>query len=150
MSGLLDSVLSTPMRLYLDSVLSRKKDPITESDFTPEELAAVRQMVERQKASQGGITYADYAASDQPGVSSLLSPAGRVANSLGQFNYQNDPEGTTVTDNYDFNPTYKDLPLAEQIANFLGTAGFSGLHTIGENVLPPGAGRTVKIRLPRR
>ena len=148
--GLLDSVLSTPMRLYLDSVVSGNKDAITEANFTPEELSAIRQMVEKQKASQGGITYADYAASDQPGVSSLLSPAGRVANSLGQFTYQNDPEGTTVSDAYDFNPMYKDLPISEQIANLLGTAGFSGLHTIGENVLPPGKGRSVKIRLPKR
>lgn len=148
--GMFDSVLPVPAKLYMDSVLLGKKDPITESDFTPEELAAIRRMVEKQKASQGGITYADYAASDQPGLSSLLSPAGRVANSLGQFNYQNDPEGTTVTDNYDFNPVFKDLPLSEQLANLMGTFGWSGLHQYGENVLPPGKGRKVNIWLPKR
>ena len=148
--GIFDSVLPGPARLYLESVLLGKKDPITESDFSPEELAAMRRMIEKQKSSQGGVTYADYAAPDQPGIPSLLSPAGRVANSLGQFTYQTDPEGTTVNDAYDFNPTYKDLPLTEQIANLLGTMGFSGMHTIGEKVLPPGTGRPVKIRLPKR
>jgi hypothetical protein len=148
--GMLDSILPTPMRLYYDSVVGGKKDAITEADFSPEELAAMRRMVEQQKASQGGITYADYADSSQPGLSSLLSPAGRVANSLGQFTYQNDPEGTTVTDNYDFNPIYKDLPLSEQIMNLLGSFGWSGLHQLGEAALPPGKGRPVKVRLPKK
>ena len=148
--GLLDSFLPTPAKLYMDSVVSGKKDPITEADFSPEELAAIRRMVEQQKAAQGGIYYGDYGESDQPGLRSLLSPAGRVANSLGQFNYQRDPEGVTVSDNYDFNPTFKDLPLSEQIANFLGTFGWSGLHQYGENVLPEGKGRKVRIRLPKR
>ena len=148
--GMLDSILPTPAKLYWDSIVGGKKDPITESDFSPEELSAMRQMIERQKKAQGGITYADYATSDQPGLSSLLSPAGRVANSLGQFTYQNDPEGTSIADNYDFNPMFKDLPLSEQVMNFLGTFGWSGLHRAGEDILPPGKGRNVKIRLPKR
>lgn len=146
--GMLDSILPTPAKLYLDSVVSGKKEPITEADFSPEELAAIRKMIGNK--AQGGITYADYDASSQPGLSSLLSPAGRVANSLGQFNYQADPEGATVTDDYDFNPVFKDESLLLKALSILGTGGFSGLHMLGEEKLPPGKGRPVKIRLPKR
>jgi hypothetical protein len=148
--GLLDSVVPTPVRLYWDSIARGKRGPISEADFTPEELAAIRRMVEQQPASQGGITYANYSNAEQPGIGSLLSPGGRVATSLGQFTYQRDPEGVTVSDNYDFNPIYKDeSPLIKALST-LGTLGFSGLHMIGEHVLPPGKGRPVKIRLPNR
>lgn len=150
MSGLLDSVLPTPARLYLDSIVGGKKGQITEADFSPEELAAIRRMVEQQKAAQGGVTYSNYAESDQPGISSLLSPAGRVANSLGQFNYEKDPEGVTVTDSYDFNPVYKDESMLMNIGQLIKTMGFSGAHLLGEYMLPPGEGRPVKIRLPKR
>ena len=146
--GLLDSLIPTPAKLYWDSVVAGRKDPITESDFSPDELAVMRKMIGNK--TQGGITYADYDPSAQPGLSGLLTPAGRVVNSLGQFTYDSDPGGTTVTDAYDFNPVYKDESLLLKAMQILGTGGFAGLHMIGEDRLPPGSGRQVKIRLPKR
>jgi hypothetical protein len=148
--GLLDDYLPTPAKLYWDSIVGGKKDAITEADFSTAELEAMRKMILQQKAMQGGITYGDYPESEQPGVSALLSPGGRVATSLGQFGYQQGPEGITISDNYDFNPVYKDESLLLKALSILGTKGFSGLHMLGENVLPPGKGRKVDIRLRNR
>jgi len=146
--GLLDNLLPTPAKLYWDSVVAGKKDPITESDFSPDELAVMRRMIGNK--TQGGITYADYEPSAQPGLSGLLTPAGRVVNSLGQFTYNSDPEGKTVTDAYDFNPVYKDESTLLKAMQILSTFGWAGLHMIGEDVLPKGSGRPVNIRLPNR
>jgi hypothetical protein len=151
--GIMPSVmgaLPTPARLYLESIVGGKRGPITEQDFTPEELGAIRRMVDQQKESQGGIDYGAYQDRDQPGLSSLGSPAGRVANSLGQFTYQRDPEGTTVSDNYDFNPMYSEQPALIKALSMLSTLGWSGAHMLGESVLPPGSGRPVSIRFPNR
>jgi hypothetical protein len=145
--GMLD-LLPTPAKLYLESVVGGKREPITEADFSPEELAEMQKLIGGR--AQGGITYADYNPAAQPRMAGLLTPAGRVATSLGQFNYQADPQGTVITDEYDFNPTYKDESLLLKALSILGSAGFSGLHMLGEHALPAGKGRPVKIRLPKR
>lgn len=143
----LSDLLPTPARLFLES-MGGKRDPITEADFSPEELEAIRQLVEQPKTVKG-VGYQDYDPSmlEQPGLAGLLTPRGRVANSLGQFQYRKGPEGTTVTDKYDFNPTYKDESALIQALSALGTGGFSPLHTLGEYLMPPGKGRDVRIKL---
>jgi len=149
--GLLDDILGnvpTPVRLYYESVLRGKKDPITEGDFSDSELMAMRQLVGTNNA--GGTSYDNYKESDQPGIPGLLSPMGRVANSLGQFDYKADPEGITISDNYDFNPVYGEDSMLLKLMQVVKTGGFSALHMLGENVLPEGKGRKVKIRLPTR
>lgn len=144
MSSLLD-LLPTPAKIYFDSIVGGNRSDITEKDFTPEELQALRILVANSQ-QPGGVSYGDYGG-DQPGIPGLLTPRGRLANTLGQFQYKKDPEGITVTDAYDFNPVYKDESALLQALTVLGTGGFSGGHLLGEYMMPPGKGRNVKIRL---
>jgi hypothetical protein len=138
----------TPMKLAWDTLAMGNRDPITEKDFTKEELDAIRQLV--RSTPGGAVQYPAYGndTTANPGLPGLLSAKGRVANSLGQFNHKTDPEGTTVTDQYDFNPTYStENPLIQALQG-LGSGGFSLLHSLGEKLAPPGQGRSVNIRLP--
>ena len=143
-------LLPTPARLYLES-MGGNREPISEKDFSEDELKAIQQLI-AGSTGRGGIGYHNYDEHplEQPGLAGLLTPKGRVANSLGQFQYQTDPTGTTVTDAYDFNPVYKEQSPGFQALNVPGTAGFSLLHTLGEYLIPPGKGRNVRIRLPHR
>ena len=155
-SGGLLRMLPTPARLYIEAIMG-KKAPITEKDFSKDELDAMRSLVASGRG--GAVDYGTYdraipapslfnmPATTSVGVPGLLTPQGRVANSLGQFNYKVSPEGIEIADNYDFNPTYKDESALVQGASALGTGGFSALHTLGEYLLPPGRGRPVKVRL---
>jgi len=146
MASMLD-LLPTPAKLYLQA-LSGNKEPITEADFSPAELEAIQSLIAGSQR-QGAVQYPDYG-SDQPGMMGMFNPKGRIANSLGQFNYQQTPDGTLVTDKYDFNPTYKEDSSLINVLNALGTAGFSPMHLLGEYLVPPGSGREVKIKLPKR
>lgn len=136
-----DSVMPTPARLYWETVARGKRDPITSADFTPEELKAIRDLVSRGK--RGAVTYGEYG-DPSFGVGGMFSPEGRVANALGQFNYEKTPEGMTVRDKYDFNPVYSEQPLWKQaLTPFSGP--FAPLHLLGEYAVPPGNGRSVQI-----
>ena len=156
MSELL-KLLPTPVRLYLEA-MTGNKGPITEKDFTKDELDAMRQLI--AAGNNGAVQYDAYdKATPAPsmfnsplttsvGVPGLLTPQGRVANSLGQFNYAPGPDGTMqITDSYDFNPTYKDESPMVQGGSALGTGGFSALHALGEWLVPPGKGRPVRVNL---
>jgi hypothetical protein len=156
-TGLLD-LLPTPARLYIEA-MSGKQSPITEADFSKDELNAMRELMAVGNHG-GGTDYGTYERAipspslfNSPettsvGLSGLLTPQGRVANSLGQFQYNRDPEGATITDQYDFNPMFKNESVLNQVLLGLGTGGFSPMHTIGEYFKPPGKGRPVKIRVP--
>lgn len=141
---------TTPSKLFYDSVLRGKKEPITERDFSDTELQAMRGLVGTKP--EGSIGYGDYGQTpfEQPGVPGLATPQGRVANSLGQFNYKADPEGINISDNYDFNPTFSTENPMVQALSAAGTGGFSALHRLGEKFLPEGQGRPVNIRLQTR
>jgi hypothetical protein len=146
-------MLPTPAKLYVESVLQGKREPITEADFSQDELAALKELI--AAAPGGGVTYDTYgkvsaSPANAAGMPGLLAAKGRVANSLGQFDYASDPEGTTVTDSYAFSPVYKNLPAIANVAAALGTVGYSPLHLLGEHMLPQGKGRPVRIRLQSR
>jgi hypothetical protein len=139
----------TPVKLAWDTIAGGNRDPITEKDFTPDELAAISQLTKSQVP--GEVHYPDYGNNfvEGPGVPGLMTAKGRVANSLGQFNYKEDPEGTTITDKYDFNPMYSQENPLVQALHALGSGGFSVAHALGERLVPPGQGRDVNIRIPR-
>lgn len=134
----------TPVKLFADTMMGSLL-PITEKDFTPDELAEMAKLL--QTSPKGVTDYRQYG-DTQPGFLSLLTAKGRVVDSLGRFNAEIDPEGATITDQYDFNPTYtKENPLVQALQG-LGTGGFSALHSLGERIVPPGQGRMVNIRMP--
>jgi hypothetical protein len=144
------NMLPTSGRTFVETVQG-KRDPITESQFSPEELNVLRQLIE-STGGRGDVQYDDYTqfmrrqqqekgaipASITPGPLSILDPIGNVQTTLGRFNYARDADGNLViTDNYDFNP----------IRSMSGAYG--ALRNYAAEKIPPGAGRPVNVNLGR-
>jgi hypothetical protein len=138
----------TSARTLLETVQG-KKEPITESNFSPKELNVLRQLIE-STGGRGNVQYDDYTnfmkrqqqekgtipASIAPNVLSMLDPIGNVQTTLGRFTYASDADGNlVVTDKYDFNP----------IRSMSGAYG--ALRNYAAEKIPPGKGREVKINL---
>jgi hypothetical protein len=138
------------VRTFLETVQGSKA-PITESQFSPEELQTLRQLIE-STGDKGHVQYGDYTnfmqkqrrekgaipMSITPNVLSMLDPIGNVQTTLGRFTYARDVDGNLiVTDNYDFNP----------IRTMSGAYG--ALRNYATEKVPPGAGRPVNINLGR-
>lgn len=171
----------TPLKVYGESVLGGKQGEITNADFTPDELAAVRQLTVAAgapnprkgakgvtlPATPGAVTYDTYRkqSADVPaqqwsgtlpnsvqadvGPLGLISPQGRVANTLGQFNYEMDPNGVLhVRDRYNFNPHYGNLDTATKVVANIGSFPFAQMHWLGEKAVPEGTGRRVHLQYP--
>jgi len=141
-------VLPTSARTFLETVQGTRT-PITEVNFSPEELNAMRQLIELT-GDRGNVQYDDYTAfmrkqqkekgtipaSIAPNVLSVLDPIGNVQTTLGRFSYSRDPNGNLViVDKYDFNP----------IQNMSGAYG--ALRNYATKKIPPGKGRDVRINL---
>jgi hypothetical protein len=95
---------AVPMDLRMfGSTLLGNRDPITESDFKKEELAAMQQAVDRAAArtgrtEKGSVQYVDYPRGEEIGPG--FQPVGQT---LGRFVYEKSPTGQTIiTDKYDF------------------------------------------------
>ena len=138
----------TAARTLLETIQG-KKEPITESNFSPKELGVLRQLIE-STGGRGDVQYDDYTqlmrqqqkekgtipASIMPGPLSILDPIGNVQTTLGRFNYVRDAEGNLViNDKYDFNP----------IPSMSGAYG--ALRNYATKKIPPGKGREVRINL---
>lgn len=150
----------TAGRLFAQTAQGERK-PITEADYTPEELAFIRRMIEIKGGTEGSIQYPDYTKTADversrtgsipvtlaPGLSSLADPLGNVQTSLGRFRYYRDENGNLmVVDSYDFNPPSADasrLGVAEQSAS--GPYGM--LRSYAGQKIPPGQGRSIRINL---
>ncbi len=131
----------TPLKLYNDVIQRGRTEPITEGDFPPEELNALRQIIERKiqssGATEGQIDYPDYEGTD-------LSPA-----ALGGFQYQSSPEGIAITDRYDFNTERGDVndnSLGKRLLAALVAQKAYASH-LGRRFIPPGKGVDVRINL---
>lgn len=152
----------------LGSTLFGNRQPITEKDFTQEELAGIQAVIDQsqKRGSKGDVQYKDYSAFTGVNARPEYNPQIAAKTALGRFNYTQNPDGSTVvTDRYDFsnperqasvdayakmNPvtramtvvgkTVADNPLKwpTNLANELGNA------YIGNE------GRDVNITLPRR
>lgn len=170
--------LSAAHKIYLDTFARNRRDPITEKDFNPAELAELQNLIVQKEKISGGkgkgfIKYADY--EELPGgdqrkaaranyVGGGLPPRPSLSTSLGQFNYEFDPKTGKykVIDEYDFNPqqiTHEgrkvDVPLehygdyAGGGNNKLGIAyGLARLY--GGRMMPPGTGRKVDLAVPKK
>jgi hypothetical protein len=87
------------------STLFGNRAPITEKDFTPQELAGIQSVVgEAQKrGSKGDVQYKDYAKFSGENARAEYDPQIATRTTLGRFNYAQNPDGTLrVTDRYDF------------------------------------------------
>lgn len=132
----------TEERIYTDVVGRGRRDPLTEKDFTPQELSAFRGMVKQKGGASGKIDYSDYAGHP---ISSWT---------LGGFNYNTDQDGNVViSDQYDFN-TDRSYENEQQrgLWSRLQTALLNpalNAAEIGRKVIPPGKGVDVRINLGR-
>jgi len=145
-------------RTYVD-VLTGRRTPITEKDFTAKEQMAMMDAVKRSQARGGAgrVDYQDYPSGEQIGPGYV-----DIRNTLGGFQYKQMPDGTTViTDRYDFHgpraKAYEQMGTGEKVvksaANALSAfiksgggvrdaAGELGDAWIGKN------GPPVTIRIP--
>ena len=149
------SLIPTNAKIFLESVIGNKKDPITIKDFTKDEVQEMKNAMVNSKKWQkellkknydNKVRYIDYSNVPNPSrLTNTLTPQGRVATTLGQFNYEVLPNGDVkILDHYDFmsvpkgglvgtNPLYK-------LLRTLGT------YNLGDNT---NSGRSFDLILPK-
>jgi hypothetical protein len=147
----------TAGRTFLETVQG-KRDPITESSFSKDELEVLRQLANKDR---GAVRYKDYDALAQQlrskgreadstaSLFSLGSPLGNVRNTLGQFTYKLDSNGNLVVeDAYDFNPPGAPGQTREARTADYGTFGpYNMIREYAGEKVPPGKGRPVRVNL---
>jgi len=127
-----------------------KRDPITEADFSPDELKKIRQVIESTQG-RGNVQYKDYVNQKRkmlqeeilplvdlpPSILAITNPLGNTAATLGRFKYVRDADGNLrAIDDYDFNPTNMD-----------SYSPYAILRRYAGEKMPPGTGRPVNINL---
>jgi hypothetical protein len=155
------SVFPTSGRTFLETVQG-KRDPITEGNFSPEELAVMKEMIALKGGDAGDIQYGDYhalakvmraqgkiPASTTPSLFSMSDSLGNVQTTLGRFKYGRDAEGNLVVrDTYDFNPPQDPNSMQEQRTAEYGAMGpYSLVREYAGEKIPPGRGREININL---
>ena len=147
----------TNARTLLETVQGNR-DPISEGNFSPEELAALKELIMLKGGDKGNITYADYRlladamrnrgqipASLSPHLFSMADPLGNLMTTLGQFNYARDANGNLVAkDIYDFNPPPQS---AGELKGRNTLNGYGFIREYAGEKIPPGYGRPVNIKL---
>jgi hypothetical protein len=94
-----EPIFDAASRTFVD-VMTGRRTPITERDFTAKEQMAMMDAVRRSQArgGKGRVDYQDYPSGDQIGPGFV-----DIRNTLGGFQYKQTPDGATViTDRYDF------------------------------------------------
>ena len=118
------------------SHLAGDVSPITESQFSPEDLASIRSAIARQGGGEAGtIGYGDYGPSGLSGFGdptqgpldmlykSYTDPAYRMETTLGMASYRRLPDGSyVVEDRYNFN-----APSRQGVKNALREQGITSL-----------------------
>ena len=140
-----------------------KRDPITESHFSPAELDVMRQLITQKGGNTGDVQYADYvklqkqlqkqggglAMSVTPSILSMGDPLGNVQTTLGRFRYVRDAEGNLVIqDTYDFNPPPEGMSQEHYTGAYGAFSPYGLIRGYAGEKIPPGSGRTVNIKLP--
>lgn len=129
----------TPVKLYNDVVQRGRRDPITEKDFTPNELGELAGIVRNKGGQSGHIDYKDY-----PSV-------GWGTQALGGFNYAVAPGGDiNITDTYDFNrdrgSSIDNDFWAQLLALWLAPRNLAA--KVGRDTVPDGQGVPVNVNIP--
>jgi len=169
--------LPTNARVYVESVIDQRKDPITNKDFTNDELNVIRDLVQASHqpneykneplaATPGYVNYSTYK-KPLPSLEgrqypvtmhsgpAMATPRGRVGTTLGQFNYGLNSNGDIeVKDKYDFNEIpgineYKDTSALNKVALTLKSGGYIPARVYGQEMLPAGSGRDVNVVIPK-
>ena len=149
--------LPTAGRTFIES-MQGSREPITETNFTPDEQNMIRQLVASKGTPQGSVTYEDYGrhaeglrrqgqqlSSPSPSVFSMGDAFGNVQTTLGQFGYKKDKAGNIqVTDAYDFNPSPAGHEAVEATKWY---SPYNALRSYAGEKMPPGTGRAVRLNL---
>lgn len=167
--------LSSAHKIYLDTFVHDKRDPITAKDFNPQDLVELQNLIQQKEKltgnkGKGYIQYEDY--KTLPGgdqrrgvpanlIGGVLPPRLSLGKSLGQFNYERDPKTGQfrIIDEYDFNPQHirvdgekVEVPV-EFYGDYVEDAGFSPYalaRLYGGRKMPPGTGRKVELSVPSK
>jgi hypothetical protein len=145
-------------RTFVD-VMTGRRTPITEKDFTAKEQLAMLDAVKRSQA-RGGKGRVDY--QDYPDASTVGPGYVDIRNTLGGFQYKQMPDGSTViTDRYDFHgprvAEYEKMGTGEKLVKSAKNAltefvtkGFSPRDLAGElgRAYIGSKGPEVNIRIP--
>jgi hypothetical protein len=145
-------------RTFVD-VMTGRRTPITEKDFTAREQLAMLDAVKKSQA-RGGKGRVDY--QDYPDASTVGPGYVDIRNTLGGFQYKQMPDGSTViTDRYDFHgprvAEYEKMGTGEKLVKSAKNAltefvtkGFSPRDLAGElgRAYIGSKGPEVNIRIP--
>ena len=145
-------------RTYVD-VMTGRRTPITEKDFTAKEQMAMMDAVKKSQArgGKGRVGYEDYPTGDQIGPGYV-----DIRNTLGGFQYKQNPDGSTIiSDRYDFHgprvAEYEKMGTGEKLVKSAKNAltefvskGFSPRDLAGElgRAYVGSKGPEVNIRIP--
>jgi len=144
---------STNARTLIETAQGNR-EPITEGNFSPEELATIRELIMLKGGNMGDIQYHDYRvlgkamrqrgelpATVFPSLMSMMDPMGNIQTTLGRFKYARDANGNMVVqDSYDFNPP-------EEAMDYAAAGPYGVIRGYAGEKIPPGYGRQVKINL---
>lgn len=163
------SKMSAAHKIYLDSFgFKEDRSPITRSYFSPEEQAAISDLISRKGGKRGYLTYEDQKRlRKEAGISERtkhsdvvagkIGPYTSIANSLGQFGYEYDPKTNAykILDEYDFNYAVKDSNKNIIDDDFAGDYVTDGMfaprdlaRVYAGRKMPPGTGRKVDLSIP--
>jgi hypothetical protein len=162
------SNMSAAHKIYLDSFgLKKDRSPITREYFSPQEMAAISDLISRKGGKRGYLTYEDQkllrneAGIDEKTkisdvVAGKIGPYTSVANSLGQFGYEYDPKSNSykILDEYDFNYAAKhnnrvvdDDFVGDYVSsNIFDPRGLARVYAGRQ--MPEGTGRKVDLSVP--
>jgi hypothetical protein len=153
-------------RLYLETFADENKSPITERNFTEQELQTIAALIRAKQSTDpyglsGVIQYKDYVpfmtekeTSQSSGVNAgTRNPFENIRTSLGQFRYVIDPNtgAARVLDQYDFNRLPETrfnqaMSRGDYVVNTLDPYALLRIYA-GER-MPPGTGRPVELNIP--
>ena len=153
-----EPIFDAASRTFVD-VLTGRRTPITEKDFTAKEQMAMMDAVRRSQArgGKGRVGYEDYPTGEQIGPDYV-----DIRNTLGGFQYKQNPDGSTIiSDRYDFHgprvAEYEKMGTGEKVLKSAKNAltefvtkGFSPRDLAGElgRAYVGSKGPEVNIRIP--